>query len=65
MSPGHFPGSLRAAEHPARGLQQRPLREADGGRARPENARPGLETVRRGGQGDRWPIELEQNLRDV
>ena len=53
MSPGHFPGSLRAAEHPARGLQQRPLREADGGRGRPEDARPGLETVRRGGQGDR------------
>ena len=50
---GDLPGSLRAAEHPARGLQQRPLREADGGRARPEDAGPGLETIRRGGQGDR------------
>ena len=49
---GDLPGALRAAEHPARGLQQRPLREADGGRARPEDARPGLETIRRGGQGD-------------
>ena len=37
---GDLPGALRAAEHPARGLQQRPLREADGGRARAEDAGP-------------------------
>ena len=50
---GDLPGALCPAEHPARGLQQRPLREADGGRGCSEDAGPGLETVRRGGQGDR------------